>query len=223
MIVPLVGMADWVSIALALLGGVGGALILEGYKQWTSRRRRPELTIVPDPLVLEHGLMKIKVKKRECAYLRLLVNAAPGKDPATGVHVRIDRVRVLDGEAPPGIQAITGMWLAWADVALVNPRAEKQVTTIPGGSSARLDLVHLNQRMARDAILDVRPQPGDHRNYLRAVEIALDISLTADNAAPRTYTISLRRDGREWSGWDESAEGHIVAYLDSVPLIPQTP
>jgi hypothetical protein len=112
---------------------------MEKYRERRARERRPSLTLVPDPVHGEiGGPIKIKVGKFECAFLRLVVRAEPDKDPAVGVYVRLDRVRVENGSPPPGLPAVTGMWLAWSDVGIVNPRAEKMTTTIPGGSEARL-------------------------------------------------------------------------------------
>lgn len=77
--------------------------------------------------------------------------------------------------------------------------------------------MHLNESVSGKAILDVRPQPGDRRNYLGAIHLRLEVSLTAENADLKRYRLCVEHDGEAWRGWMDNAADHFGLTIEPDP------
>jgi hypothetical protein len=89
--------------------------------------------------------------------------------------------------------------------------------SIPRGVERHVDLVHVQKDHAEDAkrtrgqppiVLDVLPEPEDHRNDVLASEFEVDLVVTSDNAEAVRYTVTVAYDG-DWPG--EPDENRIWA------------
>jgi hypothetical protein len=175
------------------------------------RRRKPSLSLELDPNLAGTGPTLKKVADNECAYMRLLVHNAGGKDLATGVYVEIEDIEWLVGKAPREVLGLRGMWLAWADRQLTNPQAEKTKESVGAGSAMAIDLVHLNASVPRRMILDVRPQPSGRPkpNHIGESSLSLVLAVNADSGAPKRYRVDVKYDGKPWGGWSEDPGTHL--------------
>jgi hypothetical protein len=169
-------------------------------------RRRPRLEVELDPNLADAGPTLTKVADKDCAYFRLRVRNARGKDAARGVSVVLDRVTAQDGAK---YTSLAGMSLAWSNRKFTDPNAEPEPLTVEPGAAKLVDLVHLNEAVPAKMLLDVRPQPPDRRNYLDAAQLALEIVVNAENRDPRRYVARLSFDGGHWSGTAEDAMDHL--------------
>jgi hypothetical protein len=150
-----------------------------------------------------------KVGPNECAYFRLRVRNAVGRGRATDVHVEIEAVRFHDGKELDAVTGLRGMWFAWADRQLTNPRAERERETVGTGSAVLLDLVHLNASVKGKMILDVRPQPIGKPNHIAATELTLTLAIHSAESEPTRFAVDIDYDGHRWTGWDDPAERHL--------------
>jgi hypothetical protein len=194
-------MAEFVAgIVSGLL--VGGAL--EGFRLFRVARQRPALTldIVPE-------LMPDRIADHPCAYARLAVSNAKGRDIASGVSVRIDRAAKSEKEASSNLAFLATRPLAWADADRGKPNVNPGVNPVPPGDRRLIDIAHLNASVERKFIVDVRPQPGNQMNYLGAGRFTFTLVVSADNADARCYTVDVVHDGLLWEGDQNSAPDRL--------------
>lgn len=200
-------------LALALLGLTPGtiALVWQIWRYLQERSRRPELSVHLDPILARGGPPIIKVGKADCAFFRLAIHNKTGREAARDVAVSIEDFRDKHGAPLEALSAIDGMWLAWSDTELTNPRAERQTRQIPPGSERRIDFIHLNGKIADRAIIDVRPQPaeGDYRNRFFGLRFSVRIVVTGENIEPAKFAIDVAYDGTPWDGQRSSAADRI--------------
>ena len=169
---------------------VGGTL--EGFRLWWVRHKRPELT-------LDYA----------CAYARLTVRNAKGRDTASGVSVRIDRADgKSENDASEKLAFLATRPLAWADADRGDPNVKPGVNAVPGCPPP--DRSCASKRQCEGArFVDVRPQPGNRLNYLGAGKFTFELVVSADNADARRYRVNVIHDGGDWDGDHEHARERV--------------
>jgi hypothetical protein len=201
-----------------IAGAVPGLLAL-GWQGWLWRaknQRKPELSLLLDTPPGEEPPV-IAVADAPCAFYRLLIRNDEGKDTAKGVTVQIEGISGAGGETDGQLSTIKRMHLAWSNSELTNARAEKPPPAdIPPGPGQLFDLVHLNSKHSRRAIVDVRPQPvrGDHRNRFADASVAIDLAISGENIDPQRYRVTVTHrhevDGQAWDGSPTTVRPHLT-------------
>jgi len=189
------------AIGGAVLAGLG-YVAKDLYQDMRLKRTKPSLglEIVPN-------LAPSKVDGRSCSFARLSISNAPDRETATGVSVQIEEVG--GPSDPEGAAYVAGCYLAWAKADRGKPYVEASSITLPGGGTRQVDLVHLNEGVRGEMIVDVRPQPGNHLNYFNPGSFSFKLAVSADNAGTERYGLEVEyREG--WSGDYESAAEHLV-------------
>jgi len=187
-------------IAVGLVGGVGGTILTELFRLRRATREEPKLS-----LEVVAGLAAARVGNNPCAYARLSVSNDRRSTGATGVSVRIERVFGGPAEDAENLNFLGGWQLAWANDDRGDPNVPPAPKAVPPGDSRRIDLAHLNASAVGRAIVDVRPQPNNHLNYLGAGRFTFDVVISGVNAPARRYALDLVHDGEAWNGEHSSA------------------
>jgi hypothetical protein len=210
---------------LIAVGTIGAALAALYIGVWRDRWRRPQLSLkyVPlsvDPLSTDQVVVDDPPHKNTSAYVRLRVLAKQDRTAAEGVEVMVTGARALVARpADPPITepkaiAIDGMSLQWSYASgyvsdPVTPR------TIPSGAYRHVDLLEVRSlveyevRPPLSAIVAVRPFPGGERSMVTAGEFEVDLAVTASNAPPKRYRVTVSFNG----DWDVATRGDIWTHL----------
>ncbi len=165
-------------------------------------RKRPKLSLA----VTEH-LSFARINGRPGAFARLEIRNAPGKEAATGVTVRIERVTSESEVDRESINFLESWQLAWANDDRGNPNVPPKAKVIAANSSLQIDVAHLNPIAPGLLIVDIRPQPepGNHMNRLGPGTFRFDLVVSGDNASAQRFQIALVHDGQPWDGDSDTA------------------
>lgn len=189
-------------IMLGLVGGIGATILGEVLRL----RRKPRLS-----LELVEGLGPGRVARAEGAYARLEVRNASHRDGASGVSVRIEKVRGGTPKDAEKLSFLESWQLAWAKEDRGNPNVPPQPNPVSAGGSRQIDLAHLNSEVPGRLIVDIRPQtaPGSHMNYLGAGTFTFELVLSGENASARRFSVDVIHDGASWDGKHATAEDRL--------------
>jgi hypothetical protein len=191
-------------VALGLVGGVGGTVLAEIFRRRGAAREEPKLR-----LELVTGLAPARVANNATAYARLDIGNDRRSNAASGVSVRIARVSGGSSEDEEKLEFLAGWQLAWANEDRGDPNVPPEPKTVPPGDKRRVDLAHLNSVVSGEVIVDVRPQPNNHMNYLGPGSFTLELVVSGDNARASRYEVDLVRDGKAWDGEHTSAADRV--------------
>jgi hypothetical protein len=187
-------------VLLGLVGGLGSALLAEFFRRLHAKRAEPKLR-----LQLVDGLAPSLVAGNPTAYARLDIHNDSKSGGAIGVSVRIERVIGGSPGDPEKLRFLERWQLAWANEDRGNPNVPPEPKGIPPGGQHPIDLAHLNSTVHGEVIVDIRPQPNNHLNYLGAGAFTLVLVVGGDNARARRYEVDLVHDGERWDGEHASA------------------
>ena len=167
-------------------------------------REEPKLSVE-----LVGDLAPARVGKNPGAYARLDIGNDRRSNAATGVSLRIERVRGGSADDSEKLSFLEGWQLAWANEDRGNPNVPPAPKSVPPGDVRRIDLAHLNSAVHGEVIVDVRPQPNNHLNYLGSGRFTLELVVSGDNARARHYAVDVVHDGEAWDGEHTSATDRL--------------
>lgn len=181
-------------VVLGLCGGAVTTVGIEGFRLRRASRKRPRML-----LARRERLAARRVAGSPCAFARLALTNDPESNAAVGARVRLERVESLDGVEGPEA-SLSGWHLAWGDDDQGDANVPSRAETIGPGASREIDVVHLNSAVPESLIVDVRPQPQGHINYLPGGRYRLELAVECENASTRLFTVDVDRDGLSWDG-----------------------
>jgi hypothetical protein len=195
----------FIGVLLGLIGGVGGTVLTEVFRV----RKRPRLSLT----ATEH-LSFTRIAGNPGAFARLEIRNAPGKETATGVTVRIERVASDSEDDRESVDFLESWQLAWANDDRGNPNVPPKAKSIASGASLHIDLAHLNPVAPGVLIVDIRPQPepGNHLNRLGPGTFKFELVVCGDNASARRFLVALVHNGQPWDGDSDTAIERVQLY-----------
>jgi hypothetical protein len=202
--------ATWLTAAGTLLSAVAAFMAI-----WVAivlpRRHRPKLSIPypkhPRELVVAQVLLLPTAKTVASAWVRLAVEAEPGRDAAEEVELTILGLREL--RARDGFpRSNSDPMLAGLPLA-VSSADGKSSANIPAGGFRIFDLASTYNNPAGLAPLAIEvvgfAKPSDKRNELKWGEVEIDLAVTAKNADSRRYRVRIWSDGQ----WGSDVWEHL--------------
>jgi hypothetical protein len=193
-----------VTVAVGLFSGSGVTAFVAFAGAARRRKKRPKLS-----LRVVEGLTPGRVDGHPVAFARLEVVNHPRSDDAAGVFVRIESVDADSSDHADKLLFLQHAHLAWANEDRGNPNVPAAPKPVNAGVPRRVDLAHLNASATREMIVDVRPQPANHLNYLGAGTFTFTLVVGVEAAPAARYRVELVHDGRLWDGLAASADQHL--------------
>lgn len=217
--------------ALGTVGAVIAALYIGVFRDYI---RRPKLSLTYDPTTTDLVIVDTNLPFTDLpqvAYARLKVIVIGGRNPAEDVQAIVlgaDELEQHEGSpARTDALAVDGQLLTWSETD------ELTTLTIPPTVWRHIDLLSIRREQQilwagtarhfdrRPLIIEVSPKPTDFRFFVLSRTSQLDLVITARNADPQTYRVTVTYDG-DWGDDREDVRAHLTIAVAHLPRARRT-